>query len=75
MTPARLSTRLASATSFTTLIFPMVIGARHESAFAKSESSGRLKALLDIASGMPAITVNSDDLNGDVAANCQKWHD
>lgn len=29
----------------------------------KSESSGKLKALLEIASGMPAITVRSEDLD------------
>lgn len=38
----------------------------------KSESNGRLKALLDIASGMPAITVRSEDLDQNPwLLNCQ----
>lgn len=38
----------------------------------KSESSGRLKALLEIASGMPAITIRSEDLDRDPwLLNCQ----
>ena len=38
----------------------------------KSESSGRLRALLDIASGMPAITVRSEDLDRNPwLLNCQ----
>ena len=38
----------------------------------KSESSGRLKALLDIASGMPAITVRSEQLDHNPwLLNCQ----
>lgn len=38
----------------------------------KSESSGRLKALLDIASGMPAITVRSEQLDQNPwLLNCQ----
>ena len=38
----------------------------------KSESNSRLKALLDIASGMPAITVRSEDLDQNVwLLNCQ----
>ena len=38
----------------------------------KSESNSRLKALLDIASGMPAITVRSDELDANPwLLNCQ----
>ena len=38
----------------------------------RSESSGRLKALLDLASGMPAITIRSDDLDANPwLLNCQ----
>ena len=38
----------------------------------KSESSGKLKALLEIASGMPAITVRSEDLDQNPwLLNCQ----
>ena len=38
----------------------------------KSESSGRLKALLDLASGMPEITIRSDDLDQNPwLLNCQ----
>lgn len=38
----------------------------------KSESSGKLKALLEIASGMPAITVRSEDLDQNAwLLNCQ----
>ncbi len=38
----------------------------------KSESNGKLKALLEIASGMPAITIRSEDLDRDPwLLNCQ----
>ncbi len=38
----------------------------------KSESSGKLKALLEIASGMPAITIRSEDLDKNPwLLNCQ----
>ncbi len=38
----------------------------------KSESSGRLRALLDLASGMPDITIRSDELDQNLwLLNCQ----
>lgn len=38
----------------------------------KSESSGRLKAMLEIASGMPEITIRSEDLDKNLwLLNCQ----